>query len=124
MFINDLLRENMTHYYSRESKTVNKNFTVMEVIPGKPERLVCRTPRGDVAAHIVTQLNRSPLPVKPEAPVVQPRFKVGDILQHTFDKTKYLILSETECWGLDCKKKFVANLTSPSVYTFYTKVNV
>lgn len=62
----------MTHYYSRESKTRKGEFTIMQVANGK-ESLVARTPRGDMAAHLVTQLNLTPLPV---AKKVLP--KVGD----------------------------------------------
>lgn len=70
----------MTHYYSRESGTRDGEFTIMQVNPPgsrSKESLVCRTPRGDMAAHLVTTLNLHPLPVK--EPKVLP--KVGDRVQ-------------------------------------------
>jgi len=109
----------MTHYYSRESKTVYKNFTVMEVIPGTPERLVCRTPRGDVAAHLVTQLNLKPIPVKADPPPNP--FKVGDKVQHK-DKSTYLILP-TGCWSFDVRGLFPESVDYFNRHnTLYTKV--
>lgn len=82
----------MTHYYSRESKTAKGNFTIMEVLGTGRERLVARTPRGDVAAHLVTQLNISPLPV-PTPPVVP--WKFGDVITFNDSSSRYLLSKNT-----------------------------
>lgn len=67
----------MVHYYSRESKTNKGQFTIMEVLDSGGERLVCRTPRGDVAAHLMTFLNIQPLPQKSKDPWVMPKITSG-----------------------------------------------
>jgi hypothetical protein len=79
----------MTHYYSRESTTEKGQFTIMQVNPPgskSKESLVCRTPRGDMAAHLVTALNQNPLPVS------KIQFKIGDTVQfQTGSRNKYIL---------------------------------